>query len=124
MIKENQNTMAKNNMNPAVDDYLNKAKKWQAEMKRLRVILLGCQLTEELKWKKPCYTFQGKNIVIIQGFKEYCALLFLKALCCPMPKAFLSKPEKIHKRAARSGLPIYRKSIVWSPSLKSIFMKP
>ena len=67
-----------NRMNPKVDVFLSKAKKWQEEMETLRMIILDCQLTEELKWGKPCYTFQKKNIVLIHGFKEYCALLFIK----------------------------------------------
>ncbi|HXL09238.1 MAG TPA: YdeI/OmpD-associated family protein, partial [Candidatus Bathyarchaeia archaeon] len=61
-----------------VDGYLRRAKKWQKEMEKLRRISLACGLTEELKWGKPCYTFQKSNIVIIQGFKEFCALLFCK----------------------------------------------
>jgi len=65
-------------MNPQVDFFLSKAKKWQDEFARLRTIVLGCGLTEELKWGNPCYTFQGSNIVLIHGFKEYCALLFFK----------------------------------------------
>jgi uncharacterized protein YdeI (YjbR/CyaY-like superfamily) len=65
-------------MNPKVDVYLNKAKKWQEEFEKLRMIILDCQLTEELKWGVPCYTFQKRNIVLIHGFKEYCALLFFK----------------------------------------------
>ena len=65
-------------MNPKVDEYLRKAKKWQAEMKKLRRISLACGLIEELKWGKPCYTFEKSNVVIIQGFKEFCALLFCK----------------------------------------------
>jgi uncharacterized protein YdeI (YjbR/CyaY-like superfamily) len=65
-------------MNPKVDEYLNKAKKWQNEFEKLRAIVLDCQLTEELKWGVPCYTFQKGNIVLIHGFKEYCALLFMK----------------------------------------------
>jgi len=65
-------------MNPKVDVYLRKAKKWQEEFKKLRRIILDCQLTEELKWGKPCYSFQKSNIVIIQGFKEFCALFFCK----------------------------------------------
>jgi len=64
--------------NPKVDGYLRRAKKWQKEMEKLRRITLACGLTEELKWGKPCYTFQKSNIVIIQGFKEFCALLFCK----------------------------------------------
>src|ERR1700693_5194762 len=67
-----------NKMNPKVDVYLRKAKKWQKELENLRRISLACGLTEELKWGKPCYTFQKSNIVIIQGFKEFCALLFCK----------------------------------------------
>src|SRR5580658_4864452 len=65
-------------MNPKVDAYLDKAKKWRKEMEKLRRILLGCELTEELKWGKPCYAFQASNVVIILPLKEYCALLFCK----------------------------------------------
>ena len=67
-----------NRMNPKVDFYFTKAKKWQEEFEKLRTIVLDCQLTEELKWGDPCYTFQKSNIVLIHGFKEYCALLFFK----------------------------------------------
>src|SRR5665647_2088397 len=67
-----------NRMNPKVDVYLSKVKKWQKEFEKLRMIILDCQLTEELKWGVPCYTFQERNIVLIHGFKEYCALLFFK----------------------------------------------
>jgi len=70
--------MTKSRMNPKVDIILSKARKWQEEMVKLRMIILDCGLTEELKWGKPCYTFQKSNIVIIQGFKEYFALLFFK----------------------------------------------
>ncbi len=65
-------------MSPKVDVFLSKAKKWRQEFEKLRTIILDCQLTEELKWGKPCYTFQKNNIVLIHGFKEYCALLFFK----------------------------------------------
>jgi uncharacterized protein YdeI (YjbR/CyaY-like superfamily) len=67
-----------NKMNPKVDVFLSKAKKWQKEFEKLRTIVLDCGLNEELKWGQPCYTFQKKNIVLIHGFKEYCALLFFK----------------------------------------------
>jgi uncharacterized protein YdeI (YjbR/CyaY-like superfamily) len=66
-----------NNTNPRVDEFLGKAKQWQEEFEKLRTILLECQLTEELKWGKPCYSYQKSNIVLIHGFKEYCALLFM-----------------------------------------------
>ena len=65
-------------MNPKVDVFISKSKKWQEELKRLRTIILDCQLTEELKWGVPCYTFQNSNIVLIHEFKEYCAILFVK----------------------------------------------
>jgi uncharacterized protein YdeI (YjbR/CyaY-like superfamily) len=78
-------------MNPKVDGYLRKAKKWQKEMEKLRKISLACGLIEELKWGKPCYTFQKSNIVIIQGFKEFCALLFCKGALLNDPNGILKK---------------------------------
>ena len=65
-------------MNPKVDWFFDKATKWQKEYEKLRKIILGCGLNEELKWGCPCYTFENKNIVLIHGFKEYCAILFFK----------------------------------------------
>jgi len=65
-------------MNPKVDFFFDKAKKWQEEMEKLRMIVLDCGLTEELKWGCPCYTSENSNIVLIHAFKEYCALLFFK----------------------------------------------
>ena len=65
-------------MNPGVDFYFDKPTKWQKEIQQLRMIVLDCGLSEELKWGVPCYTFQGTNIVLIHVFKEYCALLFFK----------------------------------------------
>lgn len=70
--------MTTNKTNPKVDEYLNKAKKWKEESEKLREIVLSCGLTEDYKWMHPCYTLENKNIVIIHGFKEYCALLFHK----------------------------------------------
>ena len=67
-----------NRTNPKVDFYFNKANKWQEEIEKLRNVVLGCGLTEELKWGVPCYTFQKSNLVLIHVFKEYCALLFFK----------------------------------------------
>jgi uncharacterized protein YdeI (YjbR/CyaY-like superfamily) len=67
-----------NRMNPKVDFYFSKEKKWHEELEKLRMIILDCQLTEELKWGVPCYTYQKNNIVLIHVFKEYCAILFIK----------------------------------------------
>lgn len=65
-------------MNPKVDFFFEKPTQWQKEYRQLRALVLDCGLTEELKWGVPCYTFQGSNVVLIHGFKEYCALLFHK----------------------------------------------
>ncbi|MFE4706163.1 YdeI family protein [Peribacillus simplex] len=70
--------MTNSRMNPKVDEFLGKAKNWKEEYETLRNILFDCDLTEEFKWMHPCYTFEKKNIVLIHGFKEYCALLFHK----------------------------------------------
>jgi uncharacterized protein YdeI (YjbR/CyaY-like superfamily) len=67
-------------MNPSVDFYFEKAKKWQHEQTELRTIILDCQLTEELKWGVPCYTYNKSNVVLIHAFKNYCALLFMKGV--------------------------------------------
>jgi uncharacterized protein YdeI (YjbR/CyaY-like superfamily) len=67
-----------NNPNPKVDFYFRNSQKWQAELTRLRQIVLACPLTEELKWGVPCYTVENSNILLMHEFKEYCALLFVK----------------------------------------------
>ena len=76
-------------MNPKVDFFFSKAKTWREEFEQLRTIVLDCGLTEELKWGCPCYTFEKKNIVLIHGFKEYCALLFFKGALLPDAKNIL-----------------------------------
>lgn len=76
-------------MNPKVDAFVSRAKQWQAEFRKLREIILDCQLTEELKWGQPCYTFQDKNVVLIHGFKEYCAILFHKGALLKDAKGIL-----------------------------------
>jgi uncharacterized protein YdeI (YjbR/CyaY-like superfamily) len=76
-------------MNPKVDEFLGREKKWKEEFKKLRQIVLDCQLTEELKWGQPCYTLDGKNVVLMHGFKEYCALLFMKGALLKDPKGIL-----------------------------------
>ena len=81
-------------MNPKVDFYFSKATKWQEEFEKLRMIILDCGLTEELKWGCPCYTFQKSNIVLIHGFKEYCALLFFKGALLQDPNGILIQQTK------------------------------
>ena len=79
-------------MNPKVDRFLQRIDKWQEESGKLRAILLDCPLSEELKWGQPCYTLQGKNIVLIGGFKEYCTLLFFKGALLNDPQGTLVAP--------------------------------
>jgi len=89
-----------NRMNPKVDFFFSKAKKWQEEFEKLRTVILGCGLTEELRWGKPCYTFQKSNVVLIHGFKEYCALLFFKgALLKDVKGVLIQQTENV--QAAR-----------------------
>jgi uncharacterized protein YdeI (YjbR/CyaY-like superfamily) len=89
-----------NRMNPKVDFYFSKAKKWQKELEKLRRILLDCGLTEELKWGVPSYTFQENNIVLIHVFKEYCAILFFKGALLKDAKGILIQQTK-NVQAAR-----------------------
>lgn len=79
-------------MNPKVDKFLSKARQWQKEMEQLRIICLDCGLTEELKWGKPCYSFQENNIAIVQPFKESCALMFFKGMLLKDTENILEKP--------------------------------
>ena len=78
-----------NSLNPKVDVFISKATRWQSEYEKLRMIVLDCGLTEEVKWGKPCYTDEKKNIVLLHGFKEYCALLFFKGALLKDPKGIL-----------------------------------
>jgi uncharacterized protein YdeI (YjbR/CyaY-like superfamily) len=92
--------MTKSGMNPKVDLYIRKAKKWREELEKLRMIMLDCRLIEELKWGKPCYTFQKSNIVIILPLKEHCALLFCKGALLNDANGILIKPGE-NTQAAR-----------------------
>jgi len=79
-------------MNPKVDEYLTKTKKWQKELEKLRMIILDCDLTEEFKWDVPCYMFEKNNIILLGAFKEYCVLSFFKGALLKDDNAILSKP--------------------------------
>jgi len=87
-------------MNPKVDAFLREAQQWREETAILRGISIGCGLTEELKWGKPCYTFRGSNVVLIQGFKEYCALMFCKGALLKDPSGVLRRIGE-HTQGAR-----------------------
>jgi uncharacterized protein YdeI (YjbR/CyaY-like superfamily) len=108
-----------NIMNPKVDGYLRRAKKWQEEMEKLRRIILDCQLTEELKWGKPCYTFQKTNIVLIVGFKEYCALIFCKGALLNDAHGLLIKPGENTQAGRQIRLTNVREIVEMEPILKA-----
>jgi len=84
--------MTTSKANPKVDAFIANAKKWQEELKKLRTMLLDSELTEELKWGEPCYTFQGKNVAIINGLKESCALAFFKGALLKDVHGVLTRP--------------------------------
>lgn len=85
--------------NPKAEQFFKKTGKWQNEMKQLRSIILSCKLEEDFKWMHPCYTFEGNNIVLIHGFKEYCALLFFKGVLMKDNKGILiQQTENVQDR--------------------------
>ena len=106
-------------MNPKVDKYLSKAKKWQKELKKLRMVILDCQLTEELKWGVPCYTFEKSNIVLIHVFKEYCALLFFKGALLNDPNGILIRQTKNVQAARQIRFTNVREIVEMEPILKA-----
>jgi uncharacterized protein YdeI (YjbR/CyaY-like superfamily) len=87
-------------MNAKVDSVIKNAESWQQEFEKLRNIILGCGLKEELKWGQPCYTYQDSNVVLIHGFKEYCAILFFKGALLNDPHGILVQQTK-NVQAAR-----------------------
>jgi uncharacterized protein YdeI (YjbR/CyaY-like superfamily) len=111
--------MTNSRMNPKVDEYLSKAKKWQEEFEKLRMIILDCQLTEELKWGVPCYTFEKGNIVLIHGFKEYCALLFVKGALLNDAKGILITQTKNTLAARQIRFTSVREIVKMKPILKA-----
>jgi uncharacterized protein YdeI (YjbR/CyaY-like superfamily) len=106
-------------MNPKVDFYFSKEKKWQEEIKKLRTIVLSCDLTEELKWGCPCYTFEKNNIVLIHVFKEYCALLFFKGVLLKDTKGILIQQTRNVQAARQIRFTNVREIVEMEPILKA-----
>ena len=106
-------------MNSKVDIFISKAQKWQEEFEKLRMIILDCRLTEELKWGKPCYTFLESNIVIIHGFKEYCALLFMKGVLLKDPRGILVTQTENTQAARQIRFTNVREILEMEPTLKA-----
>ena len=106
-------------MNPKVDFYFRKSKEWQEELEKLRNVVLDCQLTEELKWGVPCYTFQKSNIVLIHAFKEYCALLFFKGALLNDPNGILIQQTKNVQAGRQIRFTNVREIVRMKPILKA-----
>ncbi|MCL4478878.1 MAG: YdeI family protein [Deltaproteobacteria bacterium] len=108
-----------NRMNPKVDAFLRKAKQWKKEFTKLRMIVLDSQLAEELKWGQPCYTFKEKNVVLIHGFKEYCALLFFKGALLQDTKGILIRQTENVQAARQIRFTDVRQIVEMEPVLKT-----
>jgi uncharacterized protein YdeI (YjbR/CyaY-like superfamily) len=111
--------MTKSEMNPKVDFFFSKTKKWEEEFEKLRMIVLDCGLTEELKWGVPCYRFQKTNIVLIHGFKEYCALLFFKGALLNDPNGILIQQTKNVQSARQIRFTSVQEIVKMAPILKA-----
>ena len=108
-----------NKMNPKVDGLLRKAKKWREEFETLREIVLDLPLTEEVKWGQACYTLDGKNVVLIHGFKEYCALLFFKGALLKDPNRILIQQTENVQSARQIRFTNLREIVEMKPILKA-----
>ncbi|PNX52317.1 MAG: hypothetical protein BV458_10205 [Thermoplasmata archaeon M9B2D] len=108
-----------NKKNTKVDEFLSKTKKWQEEFKKLRKIVLDCGLTEEFKWGKPCYTFEKNNIVLIHGFKEYCALLLFKGALLKDSKGILISQTENTQATRQIRFTNLREIVEMEPILKA-----
>lgn len=105
--------------NPKVDALLRNAAKWKEEFETLRTIVLDCELTEEVKWYQPCYTFQKRNIVLMHGFNEYCALLFFKGVLLKDPKRILIQQTENVQAARQIRFTNVREVVKLKPVLKA-----
>jgi len=105
--------------NPKVDFFFSKAQKWQEEFGTLRMIVLDCGLTEELKWGVPCYTVEKSNVVLIHGFKEYCALLFVKGALLRDPNGILVQQTENVQAARQARFTNVREIVDLEPILKA-----
>lgn len=106
-------------MNPEVDFFFEQDSKWQKAYKELRKIALNCGLTEELKWGKPCYTYNGANVVLIHGFKEYCALLFHKGALLSDTKSNLVQQTENVQSARQLRFVTVKEIVALQPVIKS-----
>lgn len=108
-----------NSSNPKVDGFINRARQWQEEFTELRRIVLDCQLTEELKWGVPCYKIENGNICLIHGFKEYCAILFVKGVLLKDARGILITQTENSQSARQIRFTNVREIIEMEPVLKA-----
>jgi len=108
-----------NRMNPNVASFFNEAEQWRDEFETLRGIVLDRPLTEELKWGCPCYTFEDKNIVLIHGFKDYCALLFMKGALLKDARGILIQQTENVQSARQIRFTNVREIVEMEPILKA-----
>jgi uncharacterized protein YdeI (YjbR/CyaY-like superfamily) len=120
IISEDQKMIG---MNPKVDFFFSKGKQWQEEFEKLRTIILDCGLTEELKWGVPCYTFQENNIVLIHGFKEYCAILFVKGVLLKDATGILIQQTENVQAARQIRFTNAREIVKLEPILKAYILE-
>jgi len=106
-------------MSPSVELFFSNAEKWQEEYLLLRRIVLDCQLTEEIKWGKPCYTYEENNIVLIHGFKEYCAYLFMKGAMFKDPQGILIQQTENVQAARQIRFTNVQEIVEMEPVLKA-----
>ncbi len=105
--------------NPKVDAFISRAEQWQPEYKKLRKIVLDSELTEELKWGVPCYTVENRNVVLMHGFKEYCALLFVKGALLKDPSGILITQTENVQAARQVRFTHVREIAALEPTLKA-----
>lgn len=111
--------MTGNRTNSKVDEFLSKAKKWKVEYETLRNIVLDCELTEEFKWMHPCYTYDTKNILLIHGFKEYCAILFHKGVLLKDAQGILIQQTENVQAARQIRFTALQEIVEMEPILKA-----
>jgi uncharacterized protein YdeI (YjbR/CyaY-like superfamily) len=106
-------------MNPATEAYFGQAKKWPNELRALRALVLGCGLTEDFKWRQPCYTFQNGIILLIGSFKNYSALAFFKGSLLKDPKGILVAPGENSQSMRQARFVDVQEILAKGPVLKS-----
>lgn len=111
--------MTRSSKNPKVDAFLRENEQWRQETKKLRAIALDCGLTEELKWGKPAYSFLESNVLIIQGFKQYCALMFCKGVLLKDAKGILVAPGENSQSARQARFTHVREIVKLEDVLKA-----